>query len=325
MSESKGNSAGNWCLIESDPGVFTELIRGFGVQGVQVEELYSLDDDVFTNIRPVHGLIFLFKWRPGEDAEGQLRTDVKDVYFAQQVISNACASQAIINLLLNVDNPNVTLGQTLEGFKSFTQGFDPANRGLCLSNSEDIRNMHNSFSREHYMELEQPKGGKDDNYHFITYVPVKRGDATEIYELDGLQRAPVFVGTVKENQDWLEVVKPWIQMRIEKYQSGEIHFNLMAIISDLRAKYQKRIDELQNEGMDSDVVNEEINHLRALITEEEEKMNKYKLENNRRRHNYIPFIVELLKILAKEGKLVGMVKTAQQKKRKQQASEQKKA
>lgn len=108
-----GDGAGNWCLIESDPGVFTELIQKFGtihhtwevryifllsflvfdlfvgVSGVQVEELWSLDKDHFEKLKPVHGLIFLFKWVPDENPQGTVVRDSRadDMFFAKQVSS----------------------------------------------------------------------------------------------------------------------------------------------------------------------------------------------------------------------------------------------
>jgi ubiquitin carboxyl-terminal hydrolase L5 len=131
-------SAGEWSTIESDPGVFTELIKSFGVDGLQVEELYCLDFEqlkefkwvkletnfiYFSMFRPIYGLIFLFKYRSGEEISGKLDYTNKNIYFSQQVISNACATQAIVNLLLNLDS--VPLGSMLDNFRSFSKELDP--------------------------------------------------------------------------------------------------------------------------------------------------------------------------------------------------------
>uniref|UniRef100_A0A914N389 Ubiquitin carboxyl-terminal hydrolase n=1 Tax=Meloidogyne incognita TaxID=6306 RepID=A0A914N389_MELIC len=320
-----GTDAGDWCLIESDPGVFTELINGIGVQGVQIEELYSIDDEEHLDkLKPIYGLIFLFKWRQGEEVEGTLQPDAP-VYFAKQVITNACASQAIINLLLNIDSNDVSLGNTLENFKNFTQNFDAGLRGLTLSNSEEIRKLHNSFSREHFMEMDLPKIKSEDNFHFIAYVPVE----DKIYELDGLRDAPIFLADINKEEgnnstDWIDIVRPFIKRRIEKYTAGEIHFNLMALVPNLRSKYEQRIAELSTMEMDSAEVGLEISQLQNLIEDEKDKMKRYKIENNRRRHNYMPFLIELLKCLAKEGKLVDLVCEAQEKKKKSATSPTKK-
>lgn len=41
------------------------------------------------------------------------------------MINNACATQALLSILLNINDPNIQLGDTLTSFKTFTQTFDP--------------------------------------------------------------------------------------------------------------------------------------------------------------------------------------------------------
>ena len=84
--------------------------------------------------RPVHGLIFLFKWQPGEEPVGSVVQDSRldTIFFAKQVINNACATQAIVSVLLNCTHQDVHLGETLSEFKEFSQSFDAAVSTILL-------------------------------------------------------------------------------------------------------------------------------------------------------------------------------------------------
>nr|XP_032802584.1 ubiquitin carboxyl-terminal hydrolase isozyme L5 isoform X2 [Petromyzon marinus] len=269
-------SAGEWCLIESDPGVFTELIRGFGCKGAQVEEIYSLEEESFSKLKPVHGLIFLFKWTAGEEMEGSIVRDSRNdtLFFAKQM------------------------------------------KGLALSNSDTIRQVHNSFARQQMFEWDGRAAGKDeDAFHFVAFVP-KQG---RLYELDGLRDGPIDLGAC-DQEDWVKSVRPVIERRIQRYTEGEIRFSLMAVVSDRRMIYERRIAELQA-GLTQGEAREgggarslaETSELMLLIEEENLKMQQHKVENVRRKHNYLPFIMELLKTLAEQQQLLPLVEKAKEK------------
>lgn len=282
-----------------------------GCEGVQVEELWSLDAEQFKNIEPIHGLVFLFKWVKDDEPAGVVHED-ENIFFAKQVINNACATQAILSILLNASHPDVNLGPILTEFKDFVNSFDAYNKGLALSNAAQIRTVHNSFSRQTLFELDNKNAGKDDDvFHFIGYIPING----RLYELDGLKEGPIDLGKIEAGQSWLDVVRPIIEKRMQKYNEGEIHFNLMAICSDRQMIYQRQIDQLlqsAEDDMDTDTKQNEIARLRMLIEDEVAKRKRYKVENIRRKHNYLPLIVELLKILAQNGELLPLYEKAKQ-------------
>lgn len=102
-----------------------------------------------------------------------------------------------------------------------------------------------------------------------------------------------------------------------RYTEGEINFNLMALVSDRRAVLTRQIHDLAGSGallgMPPDALAEELSRLQALMDYEELKMHRYEIELARRRHNYLPFIMELLKILAEEKKLSQLLIAAREK------------
>jgi len=293
--------ANNWCTIESDPGVFTELMRGIGVKGVQVEEVFCLDDDLKA-MGPVYGLIFLFKWKATSEAEQRPIASDDGIFFANQVINNACATQALLQILLN--SADVELGEELSNFKEFTSCLPSDMKGLAMSNSELIRNVHNSFARPEPFVSEEEKQAtsSDDVFHFISYVHAQG----KLYELDGLQKGPIVLAECPADQ-WLDQVGPEIQKRIQQYAQSEIRFNLMAVVQD-------RVQALTAQAAAADAAQKP--ELEQQLAAEQAKHARWKTENIRRRHNYVPFVLEFLSILAQKKQLSGLVDTAKAKRAK---------
>ncbi|KAL0222948.1 hypothetical protein P9112_002338 [Eukaryota sp. TZLM1-RC] len=325
----------SWPTIESDPAVFTELLQKMGVSGLKVEELYSLDEDTIKALPEVFGLVFLFKWSPGVmDYQPSQSSVDSGVYFARQMITNACATQALINILFNIpeerlgdDKPvqnHITFSEELMGFKHHTRYFDPEARGSAINNYPFIREAHQSFERPAPVAMETSTAGKEeDTFHYVAYVPHKDQNqgVDHVFELDGLSKyGPVDLGEVPQSHDWVSVAVPSIQNRIQLFESSEIRFSVLAVVADCRTQCREKISKLdkQIETLTESVgESQEVKDLRAqrarlidYLEAEERKFERWRVENVRRRHDYVPFLARLLELLAQRNELFPAIERA---------------
>ena len=97
-----------------------------------------------------------------------------------------------------------------------------------------------------------------------------------------------------------------------RYSEGEIHFNLMAIVPDRKLAWQKEIERLQTQALITTDMQNEIQRLLMLCEEEDNKRKRQKIENVRRKHNYLPLIVQLLRMLGEKGQLLPLYEKAKQ-------------
>ena len=100
---------------------------------------------------------------------------------------------------------------------------------------------------------------------------------------------------------WLSVARDAIQKRME---GDAIKFNLMAVTKDKRLGLKEKIEQNPTDGS-----------LIHNLNMEEEKRKNWELENQRRRHNFVPLCVSILKELARAKQLPSLMEEAKARKR----------
>lgn len=126
--------------------------------------------------------------------------------------------------------------------KEFSRNLDtPLLKSLCITNNNALWDAHNSFAKE---ESVDSSTFRIDEPTFIIYVAVDN----IVYELDGMKEGPISLGGfdgTSDGLDWLNVVRPILQQRLEKYMESNIQFSVLGVIKDWKEEYVAGLEILQ--------------------------------------------------------------------------------
>jgi ubiquitin carboxyl-terminal hydrolase L5 len=118
--------------------------------------------------------------------------------------------------------------------------------------------------------------------------------------------------TICTQDEWLDRIGGVIEERMAQYSAQEIRFNLMALVKDQRPVRAARIAALEAELAHGD--NPSLSAEKNELSEAQERANalreKWRIDNIRRKHNYVPLIFNLFQVLAERDELKPLLERA---------------
>lgn len=175
----------------------------------------------------------------------------------------------MMNIVMNC--PQVEFGAELNQFKDATKSMSYPLVGQALGANDFIRAGHNTLARridllnsdmligsnmekfntakkrktpakkkQKKAPAKTPKKRKisaGDSFHYVAYVVVN----DSLWELDGLNHAPVKLGPVPPGGDLASAARPHISARIARFEEGSMFFNMMAICQSPLATSSMRL------------------------------------------------------------------------------------
>ncbi|CAO3597777.1 unnamed protein product [Absidia cylindrospora] len=184
--------------------------------------------------RPVYGLIMSHALNVDAlSMESDMDPDAESLFFSCQVITNVCATSALLGILLNTEDNDLVIGDELQNFKDFTKDFNPVDRGMTIANSDLLQNAHNTFASfeskldakryPQYRDIKPCKELEEDSpdYHYVAFIPAKG----YVWELDGYNKVPIKLHKIADN--WLQHIVLELQQRMQ--ESGDVNFSMLAV------------------------------------------------------------------------------------------------
>ncbi|KAJ7443949.1 ubiquitin C-terminal hydrolase L3 [Mycena galericulata] len=233
--------------LESDPSIFTDLIRALGVHSLEFRDVLSLDaadhapSGCLALPEPVYALILLFPASKTYEAELAAAkrlarsngtqskgcgTEEPVVWF-EQTIHNACGLYAILHAVANLGTSStkyIDPGSVLGSFLPSCIELDPPKRAEALEASLGIAEAYRQAATRG--STPAPNAEDEVEFHYICFV--KSPLNGHLYEMDGDRNGPIDVqGSLEEDSD---ILRGGLKLAKLAIQDGNLNYQLMALV-----------------------------------------------------------------------------------------------